>query len=69
MEDQVTYYYGDVKALDESELARIRSEAERGYAEAQYAFGLVLARRDGVKHGDWAEAVVSSLFCSLLELL
>ena len=51
------YYYGEVEALDESELARIRAEAERGYAEAQYALGLVLAMRDGVKHGDWAEAV------------
>ena len=57
MGEQVTYYYGDVEALDELELARIRSEAERGYAEAQYALGRVLARRDGVKHGDWAEAV------------
>lgn len=57
MEEQATYYYGDVEALDELELARIRSEAERGYAKAQYALGLVLARRDGVKHGDWAEAI------------
>ena len=55
--DKITYLCSVVEALDELELARIRSEAERGYAEAQYALGLVLARRDGVKHGDWAEAV------------
>ena len=47
MGEQVTYYYGDVNAIDGLELARIRLEAERGYAEAQYALGLVLARRDG----------------------
>ena len=57
MNDQATYYYRDDEALDECELALIRSEAERGDAEAQYALGLVLARRDGVKHGDWADAV------------
>ena len=57
MNEQVTYYYGDVEALYELEFARIRSEAERGDAEAQFTLGLVLARRDGVTHGDWAEAV------------
>lgn len=29
MTGYTTYYYGDVEALDELELARIRSEAER----------------------------------------
>jgi len=55
--DKITYLCSAVEALDELELARIRSEAERGDAEAQFTLGLVLARRDGVKHGDWAEAV------------
>lgn len=53
----MVYCYDDIESLDELELARIRSEAEHGFAEAQFKLGLVLARRDGIQHGEWAEAV------------
>lgn len=55
--EEIIYYQGDIESLGETEIARIRLNAELGHADAQYALGLVLARRDGVQYGEWTEAV------------